>query len=185
MFFITHDVMAVAEVISKWNKVINAKGCTVIFFFLIAFSFLNPIHNLLDSLYRIALHRKASTKTQDNTIRIRAHKRASSDIRTHYPNIRAGEDSSCLIPRGHCDRQMGYSSNIEMRVIRKRAVIVPVKNSAPLCSRVTKMVSQDSTFPDPGFEVGKFQMWIRTFNLTWLVRQTYGVQRNKLGILRN
>jgi hypothetical protein len=29
---------------------------------------------------------------------------ALSGIRTHDPRIRAGEDSSCLRPRGHCDR---------------------------------------------------------------------------------
>jgi hypothetical protein len=28
-----------------------------------------------------------------------------SVIRTHDPSFRAGEDSSCLRPRGHCDRQ--------------------------------------------------------------------------------
>jgi hypothetical protein len=26
-------------------------------------------------------------------------------IRTHDPSVRAGEDGSCLRPRGHCDRQ--------------------------------------------------------------------------------
>jgi hypothetical protein len=29
---------------------------------------------------------------------------ASSGIRTHYPSVRESEDSSCLRPRGHCDR---------------------------------------------------------------------------------
>jgi hypothetical protein len=29
---------------------------------------------------------------------------ASSGIRTHEPSVRAGEDSSCLKPRGHRDR---------------------------------------------------------------------------------
>jgi hypothetical protein len=28
---------------------------------------------------------------------------ASSEIRTHDPTVRAGEDSSCLRQRGHCD----------------------------------------------------------------------------------
>jgi hypothetical protein len=40
------------------------------------------------------------------THRINAHKtdiRASSGIRTHDPSVRAGEDSYCLRPRGHCD----------------------------------------------------------------------------------
>jgi hypothetical protein len=30
---------------------------------------------------------------------------ASSGVRTHHPSVRAGEDSSCPRPRGHCDRQ--------------------------------------------------------------------------------
>jgi hypothetical protein len=30
---------------------------------------------------------------------------ALSGIRTHDPNVRASEDSSCLRPRGRCDRQ--------------------------------------------------------------------------------
>jgi hypothetical protein len=30
---------------------------------------------------------------------------ALSGIRTHYPSARAGEDSSCLRPRGHCHQQ--------------------------------------------------------------------------------
>jgi hypothetical protein len=34
------------------------------------------------------------------THRINAHSR----IRTHDPSVRASEDSSCLRPRGHCDR---------------------------------------------------------------------------------
>jgi hypothetical protein len=29
---------------------------------------------------------------------------ASSGIRIHDPNVREGEDGSCLSPRGHCDR---------------------------------------------------------------------------------
>jgi hypothetical protein len=29
---------------------------------------------------------------------------ALSGIRTHDPSVRASEDSSCLRPRGHCDR---------------------------------------------------------------------------------
>jgi hypothetical protein len=30
---------------------------------------------------------------------------ASSGTRTHYPSVWVGENSSCLRPRGHCDRQ--------------------------------------------------------------------------------
>jgi hypothetical protein len=33
---------------------------------------------------------------------------ASSGIRAHDPSVRAGEDCSCLIPRGHCHRQCHF-----------------------------------------------------------------------------
>jgi hypothetical protein len=44
--------------------------------------------------------------------RINAHNtdiHALSGIRTHDPSIRASEDSSCLRPRGHCDRLKSQS----------------------------------------------------------------------------
>jgi hypothetical protein len=36
--------------------------------------------------------------------------RALSGIRTHDPSLRVSEDSSCLGPRGHCDRQNNIQS---------------------------------------------------------------------------
>jgi hypothetical protein len=33
---------------------------------------------------------------------------ASSWIRTHDPSVRVSEDSSCLTPRGHSDRQISF-----------------------------------------------------------------------------
>jgi hypothetical protein len=42
-----------------------------------------------------------------------------SGIRTYDPSVRASEDSSCLRPRGHCDRQiyilfaLKYNSEIQ------------------------------------------------------------------------
>jgi hypothetical protein len=45
--------------------------------------------------------------TEQHKHRINAHNtdiRALSGIRTHNPSVRASEDSSCLRPRGHCDR---------------------------------------------------------------------------------
>jgi hypothetical protein len=41
------------------------------------------------------------------TRRINAHNtdiHAFSGVLTHDPSVRTGEDSSCLWPRGHCDR---------------------------------------------------------------------------------
>jgi hypothetical protein len=34
-----------------------------------------------------------------------------SGIRTYDPSVRASEDSSCLTPRGHCDRLTVYYSS--------------------------------------------------------------------------
>jgi hypothetical protein len=31
-----------------------------------------------------------------------------SGIRTHNPSVGAGEDISCLIPRGHCDQRESF-----------------------------------------------------------------------------
>jgi hypothetical protein len=51
--------------------------------------------------------RKAGIYTQNytNTELTYTDTRVSSGIRTHDPIVQAGEDSSCLRPRGHCDRR--------------------------------------------------------------------------------
>jgi hypothetical protein len=43
---------------------------------------------------------------EQHTYRINADIHAFSGIRVQDPSVRAGEDSSCLRPRGHCDRPM-------------------------------------------------------------------------------
>jgi hypothetical protein len=43
----------------------------------------------------------APSSTLNRIHRINAH----SWVRTHIPSVRAGEDGSCLRPRGHCDRR--------------------------------------------------------------------------------
>jgi hypothetical protein len=50
--------------------------------------------------------RKAATYPQDNTNteQKQTNIHASSGIRTHDLSAGAGEDSSCLRSRGHCDR---------------------------------------------------------------------------------
>jgi hypothetical protein len=48
--------------------------------------------------------RKASTDTQNNTNDADIH--ALSAIRTHDISVRVGEDSSCLRPRGNCERPL-------------------------------------------------------------------------------
>jgi hypothetical protein len=51
-------------------------------------------------------HGKASIYIQDNINAEQTHTdiHAMSGIRTHDPNVLAGEHSSCLRLRGHCDR---------------------------------------------------------------------------------
>jgi hypothetical protein len=44
------------------------------------------------------------TENNTNTEQTHAYNDALSGIRTHDPSLRAGEDSSCLTTRGHCDR---------------------------------------------------------------------------------
>jgi hypothetical protein len=43
---------------------------------------------------------------------------ALSGIRTHDPSVRASRDSSCLRPRGHCDRHHGTTSILDLKQLR-------------------------------------------------------------------
>jgi hypothetical protein len=79
------------------------------------FLFLNPIHNLYDSLNGGSARRKTATYTQNKHTDIHV----SSWNRTHDPSVRAGDDGSCLRPRGHCDR---------------RRIVTHILNSAPVSS---------------------------------------------------
>jgi hypothetical protein len=45
---------------------------------------------------------------------------ASSGIRTHDPSVRASEDSSCLGPRGHCDRRINGLVDITHSCTQRR-----------------------------------------------------------------
>jgi hypothetical protein len=60
-----------------------------------------------DSLDGGSARRKAATYTQNNTSTELTHTdiHALSGIQTQDPRVRASEDSSCLTPRGHCDRR--------------------------------------------------------------------------------
>jgi hypothetical protein len=50
--------------------------------------------------------RPLATQRTTQTQNKRKHIHTSSGIRTHDPSGRVSEDSSCLISRGHCDRQL-------------------------------------------------------------------------------
>jgi hypothetical protein len=52
--------------------------------------------------------RPLSAQANINTEKTQTNTRALSGIQTHDPNVRAGEDISCLRPRGHCDRLPKY-----------------------------------------------------------------------------
>jgi hypothetical protein len=73
-----------------------------------------PLLQFLDPIYAVdrAPWRVISTSygrylhTEQHKHRIISHTdiHALSGIRTHDPRVRASKDSSCLRPRGHCDR---------------------------------------------------------------------------------
>jgi hypothetical protein len=73
---------------------------------LLFFRFTNLIHSRWDSLDRGSARRKAATYIKGNTITEWTHTNiyASSVIRIHDLVVGTGDDSSCLRPRGHCDR---------------------------------------------------------------------------------
>jgi hypothetical protein len=54
-------------------------------------------------------HRKAATYTGKYKHRINGNIHALSGIRIHDLSVQAGEDISCLRPRGHCDRLLTSS----------------------------------------------------------------------------
>jgi hypothetical protein len=60
------------------------------------FQFLDPVRELTEG------HKYRSTQYRHNAL---------SGIRTHDPRVPANEDSSCLTPRGHCDRHLQPSTN--------------------------------------------------------------------------
>jgi hypothetical protein len=76
-----------------------------------------PLFQFLDPIYRVSgtpwtgdqpvarpLPTHRTTQTQNNNRDIHAF----SGILTYDPSVRATEDSSCLRPRGHCDRHEVY-----------------------------------------------------------------------------
>jgi hypothetical protein len=51
------------------------------------------------------------TGQHKHRINIHTDIHALSGIRTHDSSVRAGEDSSCLRPHGHCDRPLVIQKN--------------------------------------------------------------------------
>jgi hypothetical protein len=72
------------------------------------FQFLNRIHSRQNSLDGGSARRKVAIYTQNNTNTEKTHTdiHVVSGIRIHDPSVRASKDSSCLRPRGDCDRQL-------------------------------------------------------------------------------
>jgi hypothetical protein len=69
--------------------------------------------------------------TGQHKYKINAHTNihASSGFRIHNPSIRVGEGSSCLRPRGHCDRLSGLSLlQIVIYFVRCPSFLFPVFN---------------------------------------------------------
>jgi hypothetical protein len=103
---------------------------------------------------RSARH-KAATYTHNNTTieKTHTHIQASSGIRTHDPSVKASEDSSCLRPRGHCDRS---TSSLELVIVDSSAlrgdgsihcvftaILTKVKRIYSLCMRRLQEAEQE------------------------------------------
>jgi hypothetical protein len=73
---------------------------------LAAFQFLN-LYTVGRTLWRaISPSQGRYLLTEQHQHKVNAHTDIyiTSGIRTHDPSVRAGEDGSCLRPRGHCNR---------------------------------------------------------------------------------
>jgi hypothetical protein len=55
---------------------------------------------------------------------------ASTGIRNHDPNVRAGEDGSCLRPRDHCERLVIYLHTKFLMSNASGSLVIAVKPKA-------------------------------------------------------
>jgi hypothetical protein len=85
------------------------------------FQFLDPIHQSVGLIGRgISLSQGLYLHTGQYKHRIKAHNtdtNALSGIRTHDPSVRASEDSSCLRPRGHYERQRNIKQDFFLNMM--------------------------------------------------------------------
>jgi hypothetical protein len=85
------------------------------------------------------------TQTQNKRVDIHSF----SGIRTHDPSARAGEDSSCLRPRGHCDRRAySYTRLILESVLHKDPPVSPDIHSSIISlhySIINNMIVSEKT----------------------------------------
>jgi hypothetical protein len=82
--------------------------CWALTAFSVSWSYTQPV-GLIG--WGISLSQGRYQHTEQHKHRINAHNtniHALGGIRTHDPSVRASEDSSCLRPRGHCDRRYIY-----------------------------------------------------------------------------
>jgi hypothetical protein len=72
------------------------------------------------------------TQDRENIEQTHTDIHVSSGIRTHDPSVRAGEDGSCFLPRGHCDRHVTFLYSYIL--IAPTALIVPPSDAMwPRC----------------------------------------------------
>jgi hypothetical protein len=99
-------------------------------------------------------HRAAQTQTRTD----------SRGIRTRDPSVWAGEDSSCLRPRGHCDR---YSSNTwrAIHIVTEISISVHFYSSMAHVMWINNIVTCScSATNNCGFLI--------TYSIYWITRNT-------------
>jgi hypothetical protein len=99
--------------------------------------------------------RKASTYTGHHKDRIKAHTdiHALSWIRTQDPIVRASKDSSCLRPRGHCERPpltyfLFHPNILVVLFVRVSRVKCGLYGGYPWQDRLNKMLQSGSSYSD-------------------------------------
>jgi hypothetical protein len=90
--------------------------------------------------------------TEQHKHRINAHTQTSMPrvIRTHKPSARAGEDRSCLRPRGHCDRLASERAKTVHALDRAATVI------GDFAGYLTYTHTHTHTHKFPWYVAGKF-----------------------------
>jgi hypothetical protein len=127
----------------------------------------------------VPTHRTPQTRNKRTDIH------ALSGIRTHEPSVRATEDSSCLRPRGHCDRQLNIT---KLRRVRYYAISrwIQVTSPYPDCIRHILILSSYIFLgPTPGFLNRNLYTWFMVrMHAAWSIHPALGLMASIIIVLR-